>query len=289
MNCININDNFIINDIVKKNYYEYGKFDEKLDIAEIKRIFVFTHDPYLFYVKTIVNYQKVICPRSPLDFIKTLKNITVGSYTNKSGESPANLYDIFKMGSGILSVKNQFLVNGVKFYSKDPCYLSLFQSYPYDNPLHNNYYIIKPFLDHIFNIISEHNNDLYNYIFNWISYILQNPGSKKETAFIIIGEQGTSKNKFFTDAISKLFSRYSIANENIINNIIVRFNSSFENKILVICNEFQSLDNGKHLNTDRLKSLITDNTCTIESKFVNSRTIENVSTFIFAFNNYLPI
>jgi hypothetical protein len=48
MNSININDNFLINDIAKKNYYEYGKFDEKLVIADMKRIFVFTHDPLYF-------------------------------------------------------------------------------------------------------------------------------------------------------------------------------------------------------------------------------------------------
>jgi hypothetical protein len=35
--------------------------------------------------------------------------------------------------------------------------------------------------------------------------------------------------------------------------------------------------------------LITDNFCTIQSKFVNSRAIENVSNFIFVSNNYLPI
>jgi hypothetical protein len=95
----------------------------------MKWIFVFTHDTYLFYFKTIVNSEIIICIRSPLDFIKTLKNITVDSYTNKSGESPVNLYDIFKMGSGITSLKNQFLVTGVKFYNKDSCYLSLFQGY----------------------------------------------------------------------------------------------------------------------------------------------------------------
>jgi hypothetical protein len=43
------------------------------------------------------------------------------------------------------------------------------------------------------------------------------------------------------------------------------------------------------LNTDCLKSLITDNTCTIESTFVNSRVIDNVSNFIFVSNNFLPI
>jgi hypothetical protein len=114
------------------------------------------------------------------------------------------------MGSGISSGKNQFLVNGVKFYStKDPNYLSLFQGYPFDDTttLYNNHTLIKPFLDHIFNIIFDHNNDLYNYILNWISYLLLHPGSKTETAFIVIGEQGTGTNKFFTYALSKLFGR----------------------------------------------------------------------------------
>jgi phage/plasmid-associated DNA primase len=66
------------------------------------------------------------------------------------------------------------------------------------------------------NIISDHNNELNDHIINWISYLLQNPGSKTETAFFIIGEQGTGKHQFFTDIISKLFGRYQIANEKIL-------------------------------------------------------------------------
>jgi phage/plasmid-associated DNA primase len=65
-------------------------------------------------------------------------------------------------------------------------------------------------LDQVFNIISDPNNELSKYILNWISYLLHNPRSKIEIAFIIIGEQGTGKNKFFTDIISKLFGRYDI-------------------------------------------------------------------------------
>jgi hypothetical protein len=42
-------------------------------------------------------------------------------------------------------------------------------------------------------------------------------------------------------------------------------------------------------NTDCVKSLITDNICTIESKFVNSTAIENVSNFILCSNNYFSI
>jgi hypothetical protein len=149
--------------------------------------------------------------------------------------------------------------------------------------------VIQPFLDHILDIICNHELDLYTYILNWIAFLIQRPGSKTGTALVIIGEQGTGKNKFFTDVISKLFGRNCISNENSIGNIIGRFNSSIENKILIVCNELQSIDNAKHLNTDCLKSLITDHFCTIESKFVNTRSINNISSFIFVSNNRLPI
>jgi hypothetical protein len=66
-------------------------------------------------------------------------------------------------------------------------------------------------------------------------------------------------------------------------------NNSFENKILVICNELQSLDNATHVNIDCFKNLIIYNTYTIESKFVNARTINKLANFIFDSNNYLPL
>jgi hypothetical protein len=96
----------------------------------------------------------------------------------------------------IESCKESIFVTGVKYYSKDPCYLSLFQGYQFDNTynnntLYNNHTLIKPFLDRILNIISDHNNDRDNYILNWLSYLLQSPGSKTKTACIIIGEQDT--------------------------------------------------------------------------------------------------
>jgi septin family protein len=87
---------------------------------------------------------------------------------------------------------------------------------------------IQPFLDHILNPICNHNLDLYFNIINWISFLIQKSGNKTEISLVIIGEQGTDKNKFF----SKLFERSLISNENNISSIIHRFNSSIENKIL---------------------------------------------------------
>jgi hypothetical protein len=114
------------------------------------------------------------------------------------------------------------------------------------HPCNHNIDIIQPFLDHIHNIICDSNNDLYIYVIPWISYLIQNLSSKTETPLIKIGGQGIVKNKFFTDVIPKLFGRYTIPNENNINNIIGRFNSNIENKILVIVNELQTIYNAKY-------------------------------------------
>jgi hypothetical protein len=195
------------------------------------------------------------------------------------------------MGYSSNSTKNIFSEKDLRLYSKDIDVLSLFQGYPYDDDFikYSSEEIISPFLNHIFEVICDKNNEPYIYLISWISFLIQNPGRKTETALIIIGEQGTGKNKFFPDVISKLFGRYCISNENNINNIIGRFNSIIENKILIICNELQSIDNAKHLNTDGLKSLITDNEINIESKCINTRKIQNVSNFIFVSNNLLLI
>jgi hypothetical protein len=60
----------------------------------------------------------------------------------------------------------------IKFYTKDPSYRSLFQGFPYDGVMNNstNPDIIKPFLDHVINIIAHSNNDLYHDILNWYRF-----------------------------------------------------------------------------------------------------------------------
>jgi hypothetical protein len=69
---------------------------------------------------------------------------------------------------------------------------------------------IQPFLDYMLNFICDHGLDAYYYIINWISYLIQKYGSKTKRALVIDGIQGTSKNKFFADVISKLFRCYAI-------------------------------------------------------------------------------
>jgi hypothetical protein len=107
----------------------------------------------------------------------------------------------------------------------------------------SNIKLINRFFNHLRNLICDTNIEQCEYVINWISYLIQNIERKTETASIIIGEQGSMKNNFTIDVISKLFGHYSISNENKIMNIMRRFNSSLENKKLIVCNELQSIEN----------------------------------------------
>jgi hypothetical protein len=67
---IDLKDNFLIHNIATKNYYEYGQLQKKLIIADMKCLFVFTYNPYLFYVKTRENNEITIQTISDTDFLK---------------------------------------------------------------------------------------------------------------------------------------------------------------------------------------------------------------------------
>ena len=48
--------------------------------------------------------------------------------------------------------------------------------------------LIQPFLDN--------NDELYGFILNWITFIIQNPSVKTESAIVLTGKYGSSKNSF---------------------------------------------------------------------------------------------
>ena len=63
------------------------------------------------------------------------------------------------------------------------------------------------------------------------------------------------------------------------------FNAVLENKKLIILNELQSIDSNKYLNSDALKSIITDKKININQKNEPERLTDNVANFIMVSNN----
>ena len=180
-----------------------------------------------------------------------LKKVIIGKLFRDNKMKPYSLWDLF------LDNQLQFTVKAIKFFSEDEQVFSYFRGYDYKELDEVKEELVKPFLNHVHDVIANKNEDVYKYILVWIASILQKPNFKTETAIVILGNQGTGKN-VFTNVICKLMARYANENVTSIDSVVGKFNAILENKKLLILNELQSIDCNEYLNSDALKSVITD-------------------------------
>ena len=148
--------------------------------------------------------------------------------------------------------------------------------------------MIEPYLNHIRDIICDGKEYCYEYVLNWMSYIIQNPLGKTETAIVLLGEPGAGKNTF-TNVFAELFGVYSNMNITNIDDICGKFNTGAVNKKLLVCNELSSVELNKYLNEDALKSMITEYTMVVNEKMEKKVTMDNVCNFIFVSNDNNPL
>jgi hypothetical protein len=130
----------------------------------------------------------------------------------------------------------------------------------------------------------------FNYILNWISFIVQNEGRKKtEVALILKGTQGCGKNSQFSDQLARLLSGYCNKNVTDVDDICGEVNTGIEGNLLVVANELTNAGEGRYANFDALRSVITDDTITVNQKNIAKRIAQNVANFMFITNNSYPI
>ncbi|KAA6371582.1 MAG: hypothetical protein EZS28_032891, partial [Streblomastix strix] len=116
-------------------------------------------------------------------------------------------------------------------------------------------------------IFTAGDENLYNYILNWIAFVIQNVGVKSEMALILQSIQGIGKNRL-TDVLSELVACYSIKNVIDIDEFTGKHNSVVENIILGIANELKNFGEARYSNMNVLKSIITDNQIRINEIWV---------------------
>lgn len=233
-----------------------------------------SYDPLIERPKVSYTNEKIAA--------QILKKIVIGKHEVKEVMKPYTAWDLF------LKRKTSFTVKGLKFFSNDPQVFSYFRGYDYKQLDEVKTSIIQPFLNHIHDVIANKNDEVYRYILVWIASILQKPNFKTGTALVILGNQGTGKN-IFTNVICKLMARYANENVTSIESVVGKFNAVLENKKLLVLNELQSIDVNKYLNSDALKSVITDSKININQKNEPERLTENVSNFIMVSNNLFPV
>ena len=192
-------------------------------------------------------------------------------------------WDFYKKQVGLFSY------DYLTFYDDKPDAFSFFRGYDYKLMKKVDESKLRLFFNHVHNILCCGNEKVSDYFHKWFASILQNPDCKLETALIITGEKGCGKQTFLTDIWCTLLGIYAHKNISDIDHICGKFNATIENKKLIICNELQSVENNRFYNSDKLKSVITDRTISINQKGEPIREADNVANFIFLSNNHNPL
>ncbi|KAA6403762.1 MAG: hypothetical protein EZS28_000718 [Streblomastix strix] len=139
----------------------------------------------------------------------------------------------------------------------------------------------------IFNLIRETiaagDERKYEYILNWIAWMIQNPGKKSRAAIKLQNRQGIDKNRF-TDVIAELINRFSCPNITNIEEFTGDFNSVVENKMFAVLNEIRNYNDFKKGIATVMKSIISDQSIIIIEKNQPRSTAENVMNIIYVSN-----
>ena len=262
-------------------------------MADLKKLFVCINYPVPIYitkqyeatqksyVNTMINHK---------EFKDCLSDITLGSYYKLvNGKYTKKTVTAWSVYSSSQINKNYIKKDGLAFYDDTNDVFNYFTGYKWRQFDEVNIDIIKPYLDHIKEVIASDREEIYEYILNWFSYIVQNPAKKTAVALIITGSEGTGKGTF-TDVLSNVLGPYANSNLTDISLITGKFNSSLEDKKLIVCNEMSDSDSSsKYFNSDSLKSVITDTRATINAKNMKARERENVVNLIIVSNHCDPV
>jgi hypothetical protein len=180
----------------------------------------------------------------------------------------------------------RFSYKGIAFNSNEKGVYSIFHGFGWKILDSVDEAKLEKYFKHVKLIICNGDENIFHYLQSWISFIIQNPGMKNKTAFIVIGGFGSGKNTF-TEVLLNLFKRYSKEFDNL-ESAVGKFNSLIENVMLGVFKELVSVENRKFMNYDRLKQLETGPVFTINEKGIPERTAENVINNIYLSNHRIP-
>ena len=146
---------------------------------------------------------------------------------------------------------------------------------------------IKNFLKHLKNVWCEGRKVDYDYLLNWIAFLLQKK-KKNKTAILVTSPQGCGKNiviEFFKKIMGETFLYY-----NTFADLTNNFNVKQQTGILSLLDECSSVSTSSfHNNYDILKSKITEDFMRYEKKGQDATFKKSFNNFILFSNNRNPI
>lgn len=138
----------------------------------------------------------------------------------------------------------------------------------------------KGFLDHVHNNVCSANQELTDYVINWMARAVQKPDSPGEVALVVKGRKGTGKG-FTARVMGSLFGQHYIQVSNA-KYVVGDFNAHLRDCVVLFADEAFFAGDKKHESI--LKALITEPHLTVEAKGIDAEPAPNFLHMIVASN-----
>jgi len=136
-------------------------------------------------------------------------------------------------------------------------------------------------MDYLRNSICNGNRRLFAYLILFMTHMLQKPEEKPGIMIVFLGGQGTGKGSFFR--LLNAIWQHTTLQVSDVAHVIGNFNAAIERNYVVCMDE--ALFSGDKKALDRLKSMVTEPTVTIEQKYQPRRIISSYHRFFAASNH----
>lgn len=137
------------------------------------------------------------------------------------------------------------------------------------------------FLDHIWQNICAEEQEIYEYLLNWMARAVQHPDTQGEVAVVMRGVKGTGKS-FFAKHFGWLFGRHFLQISNP-KHLVGNFNAHLRDTVVLFGDEAFFAGDKQHESI--LKTLITEEFITIEAKGVDAEAARNYTHLLLASNS----
>ena len=135
-------------------------------------------------------------------------------------------------------------------------------------------------LDFILQNICNNQEEVFNYLINYLAHMMQKPEEKPSVMIVLLGGQGVGKGTFF-DLLETVWQKTTLLVSSI-DQVLGRFNGGLERIFIVMLDE--ALFSGDRKAAEKLKSLITEGRVLVENKYASQKSIRSYHRFFAASN-----
>ena len=141
----------------------------------------------------------------------------------------------------------------------------------------------QPIIELLYHLVDK-DEELRDWILDWIAYPLQNPGAKMPSSVIMHGDEGSGKNLFW-ECVRDIYGEYgSVVGQDQLED---KFNDWLSRKLFIIGDEVLSRQEMRHLK-GKLKAMISGKEVKINTKMMPVRSEENHVNLVFLSNELMP-